>query len=191
MPARNSGIASLADNGIAHSGKYASPSLAARQNKRGVDHKRMDVVPKVVARKPSLRQASTTAVRTLQEDIFDLIQREMTRVATKRASMQRASAKDCGETIVAQMGAASFSTSTGAFECLTRHQNISQQDRQFLICTIQAVGFVLGMRTASCGSSIRVRRRVKQVAEILAQAIEQHNPPPRDPYICSTSLLPV
>lgn len=192
MTVRNSQIAKHADNSLAVSGKYSRPSLLVQESKRGVNHKRHGDAVNVVERKSARPPRSSAAARTLEEDIFDLIQCEIVRVATQRASMQRASVmKDCGETIVAQMGAASFSNSLDAFGCLMRHRNISQPDRRFLMYTIQAVGFVLGMRTASCGRSDRVRRRAKQVAEILAQAIEQHDPPPRDPQFWSSSLLPV
>ena len=54
------------------------------------------------------------------------------------------------------------------------HSELGSQERQFLMCAIQAVGFALGTESARAEKSNRIRRRAKWVASILSDAMERN-----------------
>ncbi|HZE26653.1 MAG TPA: hypothetical protein VE083_04660 [Terriglobales bacterium] len=78
---------------------------------------------------------------------------------------------DASDPIVTQLaGKLSLSGSTEVISERLRHHPASHAERQFLLCTIQAVGFALGW-TGSADRN-QVRLKVKQVATTLAAGID-------------------
>jgi hypothetical protein len=191
MAARNYAIHKTS-NRAALPAQNSSALLATPRTKRGMQRSQVAVNSKLVATEACLLENGAMETANLQRQISHLIGCEIARVAERHGPLlHRTSAKDHGIPVDLQMAASSFSTDTDAFDRLLRHLNISQQDRQFLSYTIQAVGFVLGMRTARCERLGSVRRQVREVAEILARAIEQHDPPSGRAQLCFSSLFPV
>jgi hypothetical protein len=192
MPARNSAIHKRSDHALAIPAKHCPESLVTSQSERGMQRNQVAVTSKVVRKESCLLETRAIQTSNLQRQIHHLIVCEIERVAEQHGRLlQRTSAKKHGIPADMQIAASSFSTDLNAFDPLMRHPKVSLQDREFLRYTIQAVGFVLGMRTARCAGLGSVRRQVREVAEILANAIEQRHPPSGRAQLCFSSLFPV
>lgn len=108
-----------------------------------------------------------TRTRSLREEIFRLIEAEAIRMSRMRINYRRPEVGD-------EIGRAFFSSAELILERLEMHPELGSQERQFLMCAIQAVGFALGTESASAEKSNRIRRRAKWVASILSDAMERN-----------------
>lgn len=124
------------------------------------------------------RSEFKTETRVLEEDICRLIENESLRIAKQQRFLRSDGTLGNGESGNLQVLSAAFSSPQATPEFLDRHQQINQAERQFLTYTIQAVSFVLGTNPAISNKISCLRRRAKQVAVILANAIGQSSPPP-------------
>lgn len=131
----------------------------------------------VVPRQPR-RSDFRTDTKILQRDICHLIEKEALRIAKQQSFQDSGATPVAEEPSALQVLTVAFSSPQSTLEYLGRHRQINEAERQFLTYTIQAVSYVLGMDPAIARSLACVRRRAKQVAEILANAIGQSCPPP-------------
>ena len=191
MPARDSAIHKRTDRAPALPAKDSPRSLVTCQSKRGMQRNKVAVTSKVGAPEYCFLETHATQTSHLRRHISHLIACEIAQVAEKHGPLPGTSARDHDFPVEMQIAASSFSTDSNAFDRLMRHRNVSQQDRQFLRYTIHAVGFVMGMRTARGESLGSVQRQVREVAEILAHAIEQRDTPSGRSQWCFSSLFPV
>ena len=107
----------------------------------------------------------------LREDICQITEWEVNRMRRQRESVEAFLPWDASDPIVTQLaGKLSLSGSTEVISERLRHHPASHAERQFLLCTIQAVGFALGW-TGSADRN-QVRLKVKQVATTLAAGID-------------------
>lgn len=142
----------------------------------------------VVPRQPR-RSGFRTDTKILQQDICRLIENEALRIAKQQSFLDSGATQGGGESSALQVLAVAFSSPQSTLEYLGRHRQINEAERQFLTYTIQAVSFVLGMDPAISRSLACVRRRAKQVAEILANAIGQSCPPPEASRLAISPFL--
>ena len=131
-----------------------------------------------VVPRPPRRSDFRTETKILQQDICRLIENEALRIAKQQSFLNSEATKVGEDSSGLQVLTVAFSSPQSTLECLGRHRQINETERQFLTYTIQAASFVLGMDPAISRSLACVRRRAKQVAEILASAIGQSCPPP-------------
>jgi hypothetical protein len=179
--------------------KFSPASLAVQRRVGGSDQQslvaaarvrlsRSDVA--VVPRQPR-RSDFRTETKILQQDICRLIENEALRI-TKQQTFLNSGATQVGEESSAlQVLAVAFSSPQSTLEYLGRHRQINEAECQFLTHTIQAVSFVLGMDPAISRSFACVRRRAKQVAGILANAIGQSCPAPEATRLLISPFLAV
>jgi hypothetical protein len=105
--------------------------------------------------------------RSLREEIYLLIEAEAMRMSRTRTAYQELETDgDIGRTF--------FSSAELILERLERHPQLGSQERQFLMCAIQAVGFALGTESLQVERNNRLRRRAKWVANILSDAMERN-----------------
>ena len=190
MAVRNSVIHKGSDHAVAFTGKHRAKSPVISRSARGVQRNQVAVTSTAVAKESSHLENSAIQSANLQQRISHLIECEITRVAEQYPLLLRRNSANDHHIPDMQSIASSFSKDS-AFDRSMPHPNISQQDRQFLRYTIRAVGFVLGMRSAQSGGFRNVRHQVREVAEILANAIEQRDRASGRTQLCFSSLLPV
>ena len=122
-------------------------------------------MPPSTQRVPPL--ASRRRIRNLREEISHLIEAEAMRMSRMRISYRTSEVGD-------EIGRAFFSSAELILERLEMHSELGSQERQFLMCAIQAVGFALGTESARAEKSNRIRRRAKWVASILSDAMDRN-----------------
>jgi hypothetical protein len=144
----------------------------------------------VVPRQPR-RSEFKTETRILQEDIRRFIENESLRIAKQQSFLRSGATPESGESSNLQVLSIAFSSPQSTLEFLGRHQQINQAERQFLTYTIQAVSFVLGTNPAISKNLTCLRRRAKQMAGILANAIGQSSPPPESTRLLISPFLTV
>ena len=175
----------------------ASPTLTRRI--RGSDQENLVAAPRarlshsdvaVVLRQPR-RSEFKTETRILQEDICRLIENESLRIVKQQSFLRGGATPESGEPSNLQVLSVAFSSPQSSLEFLAGHRQINQAERQFLIYTIQAVSFVLGRNPAISRNSACLRRRAKQVAGILANAVGQGCPPPESTRLLISPFLTV
>jgi Bacterial regulatory proteins, tetR family len=128
---------------------------------------------------------------SLRQDICDLVEWEANRMQEQRHFLDGALSQDGADPALTRIaGTLSFSSASVIIERLKRHRNMTDSERQFLMYAIQAVGFALGFMQADTGLA-RTRGRVKQLASILSDSIQRHDPLPANPAHLVHSLLPV
>ena len=128
-----------------------------------------------------------TETRVLQEDICRLIENESLRIARQQSCLNG----DAPEEEFSRLQFLSVAFSSSPTLELGPHQQINQAERQFLTYTIQAVSFVFGTNPAISRNLACLRRRAKQIAGILANAIGQSSPPPESTRLLISPLLTV
>jgi hypothetical protein len=185
MQVRHSCITSKSKQ-IGSRNEFSPASLAEQRRVGGSDQQPLVAAARVrlsrsdvaaVPRQPR-RSDFRTGTKILQRDICHLIENEALRIAKQQSSQDSGATPVGEESSALQVLTVAFSTPQSTLEYLRRHRQINEAERQFLTYTIQAVSFVLGMDPAISRSLACVRRRAKQVAEILANAIGQSCPPP-------------
>ena len=105
-------------------------------------------------------------IRGLREEIYQLIECEAMRMSRVRISHR---VSEAGE----EIGQTFFSSAELILQRLERYAGLGSQERQFLMCAIQAVGFALGAESIRLDRTDRLRRRSRWVAGVLADAMER------------------
>jgi hypothetical protein len=175
--------------------KFSPASLTVTRLLRGSDQENLAAAAQerfsqsnvAVLPRPPRRSEFKTETRILQEEICRLIENESLRIATQQSFLNG----DAPEEESSRLQFLSVAFSSSPTLELGRYQQINQAERQFLMYTIQAVSFVLGTNPAISRNLARLRRRAKQIAGILANAIGQSSPPPESTRLLISPLLTV
>lgn len=144
----------------------------------------------MVPRQPR-RSEFKTETRILREDLCRFIENESLRIAKQESFLRCGPMPESAESSSLKVLSIAFSSPQSTLEFLGRHQQINQAERQFLAYTIQAVSFVFGTNPAISKNLACLRRRAKQVAGILANAIGQSSPPPESTRLLISPFLTV
>lgn len=172
MRARTSGITKSSSKQHAGSVRCSSPLHVVTQHKSGADRKNAIATP-CAETTPTVQEAPVAKSRdfgSLREEIYRLIESEAIRMGRLRVS-EPPFETEGGDAI----GQSFFSSAEAILERLNGHGQLNPQERQFLMCAIQAVGFALGIGTSHSEKNARLRRRAKWVAGILADAMERND----------------
>lgn len=139
---------------------------------------------------PGFRGASQH--NTLRQDICQLVEWEAGRMRGHKDFLDCTLSQDSADPVVTRIAAnVSFSSAEVIGERLRRHPNLNDEERQFLLYAIQAVGFALGFVQPDLADPARTRSRIKKLAGTLADSIERHDALPGGPQPLLQSLLPV
>lgn len=154
-------------NKLRSASSWCSPAVrVVKQRKGGSDQN--SVIAAARPGKPLITvaqsSASTRRSPSLREEVYLLIEGEAVRMSRMRSARRTCEIGD-------EIARTFFSSAELILERLERHPRLGPQERQFLVCAIQAVGFALG--TESVERSNRLRRRAKWVANILAEAMDR------------------
>jgi hypothetical protein len=198
MQVRHSRITSK-NKPIGSRDKFSPASVAVTRRIGGSDQQTLVAAARVrlsrsdaaiVPRQPK-RSEFKTETRILQEDICRLIENESLRIAKQQSFLCGGTMQGSEESSGLQVLMVAFSSPQSTLEYLGRHRQISQAERQFLTYTIQAVSFMLGMDPVVSRNIACIRRRAKEVAGILANAIGQSCPTPDATQLLISPLLTV
>jgi AcrR family transcriptional regulator len=139
---------------------------------------------------PCFRGASQH--NTLRQDICQLVEWEAGRMRGHKDFLDCTLSQDSADPAVTRIAAqVSFASAEVIGERLRRHPNLNDEERQFLLYAIQAVGFALGFVQPDLADPARTRSRIKKLASTLADSIERHDALPGSPQPLLQSLLPV
>ena len=161
--------ATKSNNKLRPASSWCSPAMrVVKQSNGGSDHDNaIAAAGRVTRAQGVLSVAPRKRIRTLREDIYRLIEGEAARMSRARVACR---ASDAGD----EIGQTFFSSAALILERLERHPRLGPQEREFLMCAIQAVGFALGTESVRMERSNRLRRRARWVANILADAMERN-----------------
>jgi AcrR family transcriptional regulator len=110
----------------------------------------------------------------LHQDILQLVQREVTRIRHGRTFLRRNLHPKCGALHAQRPFPPYFAFSGRAIdEYLQRHEQLGNDERRFLLCAIQAVGYALSLKPAGQVGWGSASCRVREFANILADGIER------------------
>ena len=185
MQGRRSGISRKNKSNGADRVKFSPASPVVKRRIGGSDQQNLVAAARARAScfnfpSPS-HQSKTRSPRgkigILREEICRLIENEAARVAKQESFHQSSPDPDWDEESQVLVASLSFLDSHSILECLARHRQIGQAEQEFLMYTIQAVGYILGMQSSLFENAAYVRRRAKQVAGILADGVQRHGSP--------------
>jgi len=110
----------------------------------------------------------------LHQDILQLVQLEVTRIRRARAVLQRSLHPKCSALHAQRPFPPYFASNERTIdEYLQRHEQLGNDERRFLLCAIQAVGYALSLNPTHQVGWGSADCRVREFANILADGIER------------------